>query len=92
MKKASKVKAPIVLKIWNGNEMAEIVQGKESLDLGNFWDFHPGCSGTKFKINGKFVDLKKKWTEDIRGPHAVAAMVAKAAGVKLVVKVSDGDW
>ena len=79
-------KEPIILTIWYGDEMAEISQGGEQLDYGNFWDFHPGCSGTKFLINGKWVDLNKQWNESIRGPEAVAKMVAKAAGAKLIIK------
>lgn len=83
--------APIILKRWPSNEMAEIVQGNVKHFLGNYWDFHPGCMGTEFRLhgeNGGWTDIGRNW----RGTHSLAQLLANLTGAKLVVKDYKRDW
>jgi hypothetical protein len=84
---------PLTLKIWERNEMAELVQGKESLHLGNFWDFHAGCMGTEFIFeDGSKHDFEKEWTDEIRTPEAVAEMVASYLDTTFKIKRYPTKW
>jgi len=85
---------PVILKLWPANEMAELHCGSSELFCGNYWDFHPGCMGTDLsdKENGIDCNLKGIWTSNIRGPHALADLVAKHLGRKLVVKTFKRRW
>lgn len=70
------------------HQMALLKDGKTWLHYGNFWDFHAECHGTKKQLaDGSIIDLKKEWTDDIRGPHAVANMIAKRINAEVVVKI-----
>lgn len=79
---------PIIVKDWPNNEMAEIWQGKEQHFCGNYWDFHPGCMGTKFKINGKWKDVGSNW----KGKESLAYLLANLTGAKVTFKEYQTDW
>lgn len=80
--------APVVLKIWDSSEMAEIWIGKSQEFVGNFWDYHPGCHGTKFKIKGKTLDVGKDW----KGPHSLAYLLANLIGTSVKVEKIETEW
>ncbi|MHC4799321.1 MAG: hypothetical protein ACYTF1_22010 [Planctomycetota bacterium] len=68
------------------SEMAELREGKsETLFIGNFWDFHPGCHGTEITFaNGDTIDFIDEW--DFVGPKPTARMIANKINAKLVIK------
>ena len=72
----------IVLHLHKPYSMAMIKQGKEIIFLGNYWDFHPGCHGTEFRLeNGSIVNVN-----NFSGPRNFAELIARKIGVKVVVK------
>jgi hypothetical protein len=79
---------PYILKIWPKNQMAEIMQGDQCVFIGNFWDFHPGCHGTKMWINDKYVDIGRQWA----GAHDLAYLLAAKAKSKVIVKEYKRKW
>jgi hypothetical protein len=88
-----KKQKPLVLKIWNDSEMAELWQGKKQLYMGNFWDFHAGCMGTKFTFeDGSKYDFKNEWTKEIRRPIEVAGMVSAYLKTTYKVKHMKNRW
>jgi len=42
-------KPKVRLSIYEPHDMARVTVNGEEIFLGNFWDFHPGCYGTKFR-------------------------------------------
>ena len=62
--------------------MAMVKQGKKVLFLGNFWDFHPGCHGTKFDLE----DGSEVTIVNFRGATDFARAVAKKTGGKVIIK------
>lgn len=77
----------LTLYLYEPHEMAELKDGRHSLFLGNYTDFHAGCCGTEIIFaDGSKIDFKKEWTDDIRRPRAVAEMVAQHIGASLVIK------
>ncbi len=91
MKSTKKKVDPIVLKLWENGEMGEIWQGKEQHFLGNFHDFHPGCMGTKFRLNlpsQKLTDIGNNW----HGTYSLAQLLASLTGAKMVVKHMKSEW
>ena len=85
-----KVKSPepYVLKVWPKSKMAEIVQGNQHVFLGNFWDFHPGCHGTKLWVNDKYVDVGSQWA----GAFDLARLLAAKAKSKVIIKEYKRAW
>ncbi len=79
---------PIVVKRWPSCEMAEIWQGKEQHFVGNYWDFHPGCMGTDFRINGKWKDVGREW----KGVDCLANLLARLTNATIVYKEYKRDW
>jgi hypothetical protein len=78
-----------VLTLWlyEPHEMAELKEGRHTLHLGNYWDFHAGCSGSVMIFaDGTRIDFKKEWNETIRRPLPVANMVAAKIGATVVIK------
>lgn len=72
----------IVLQIYRPHSMAKVLQGKKTLFLGNFWDFHPGCHGTTFHLeDGSDIEIK-----DFYGCRNFAELVARKIGGKVKVK------
>jgi hypothetical protein len=78
----------LTLWIHQKHEMAELREGRShSLFLGNFWDFHAGCGGTKLTFaDGTTVDFREEWTDSIRRPRPMARMVADKMGAELTVR------
>lgn len=80
-------KRKLTLWLYEPHEMAELKEGRHGLIIGNYWDFHAGCYGTKmFFADGSEIDFADEWTESIRRPWAVAEMVAKRIGATVVTK------
>lgn len=78
-----------VLTLWlyEPYEMAKLKDGRCTLHVGNYWDFHAGCSGTKISFkDGNIIDFEKEWTDGIRRPWSMAEMVAKKIGATVVIK------
>ncbi len=89
LKKPVKAVKPRKLTLWiyEPDEMAELREGVHQLRLGNYWDFHAGCSGTKMLFkDGKVIDFKKEWNDMVRTPMSVAQMVALKIGATVDVK------
>jgi hypothetical protein len=80
----------LILHLWPANNMAELLDGKTTVFIGNTWDWHPGCHGTTLRLRRKLVDIK--WPDYVRGPHAVAQMIAEQVGARLKVKVYKRAW
>lgn len=72
----------IVLQVYRPHRMAKVLQGKTTLFLGNFWDFHPGCHGTIFRLeDGTEIEIPNFY-----GPRNFAEIVARRIGGKVKVK------
>lgn len=83
----------LTLRLWPANSMAELLDGKTTVFIGNTWDWHPGCHGTILMLaGGKRLDLSKEWSDMVRGPHAVAYMIASKLGARLKVKTYKRAW
>lgn len=68
-------------------KMAELKEGRHSLYLGNYWDFHAGCHGAEMLFaDGTILDFGKEWTEEVRSPVAVLHMVAQRIGAETEIK------
>lgn len=76
----------LTLWVYEQHEMAALKEGRTLLHIGNYWDFHPGCMGTKIHLRDGVIDFAKEWKEIIRQPWSVAEMVAKKIGATVVVK------
>lgn len=50
-----------VIDIHKPYEMARVKLNGEIIFLGNFWDYHPGCHGTVWEVNGKNIELGDDW-------------------------------
>lgn len=73
----------ITLHVYHPHKMAEVKQGKHSIFLGNFWDFHPGCHGTKFPLeDGTSIEITNFY-----GATDFALKVANKINGKVVVKM-----
>lgn len=67
--------------------MAEIREGVHRLCLGNYWDFHAGCSGTQVRFkDGTIIDFKDEWPRNLSMPTFIAKMIADRIGATLVMK------
>lgn len=74
----------LTLWLYSPHEMAELKEGKWTLHLGNYWDFHAGCQGTVMIFaDGSKIDYAKEWTDQISTPQSVAEMVASASALQL---------
>jgi hypothetical protein len=83
MPKKSKPKVTAIYD--DSQEMGEILIDGESEFLGNYWDFHPGCSGTQFRWKKKIIDLKGIWKENVT-PIVLANLIAAKIGGTAVKK------
>ena len=86
--KISKTKnRKITLWLHAKEEMAAIREGKHTLLLGNYWDFHAGCYGTEMVFaDGSKIDFAEEWGENIRGPLPVAEMIARRISATIEIK------
>lgn len=82
------IKKKLTLWLYPPHEMALLKDKDKWLHFGNYWDFHAGCHGTvKTFADGTIIDFKNEWNDYIKGPSAVAAMIAKKINATVVVKI-----
>lgn len=77
----------ITVVIHEEEEMAELLDGRHSIRMGNFWDFHAGCQGTNIELkDGTQIDFSQEWKRHVTRPHDVANMIAKKIGATVVTR------
>jgi hypothetical protein len=79
-------KRKLTLYMYPPHEMAEIKEGRYSIFLGNYWDFHAGCYGTKLPMkDDSILDLTKDWKTG-QGPEFLVNLIARKIGADVEVK------
>lgn len=87
VRKLHKKTIPVIVKLWRDSKMAEVWYNKELQFCGNFWDFHAGCHGNVWRVNGKDHVLS------FYGWHSFAGAFSAAVGsTKIIVKDYKGKW
>lgn len=83
----------LILKTYAPHSMAFIYEDDTLVYVGNNWDFHAGCCGTKLNIGGKRVDFKDVWNEDIRSPVSVVKMISEKMNIPYTVeRLTDEEY